>query len=473
MNWTYVSFILFVMGILGVVTAIRALMHTHSSQGAIAWVMALVTLPFISVPLYWILGQNRFHGRVRYRRGRDREFDDFVGSLRKKNKKYETTEEDFSSLQMGGLTPYPVLECNEVELLIDGPAIFEAIFLAIDNAQKHVVLEFYIVRDDELGRALASHLKAAAKRGCNVMLLYDEIGSSQLSRSYIDSLLEANIQVSAMNTTKGTGNRVQLNFRNHRKIVVVDGQVAFIGGANVGDDYVHKDPKLSPWRDTHVKISGPAALVAQFSFAEDWHWATDQKVDLQWDTAPPSNEHNRNICVLPTGPDDKYETCGLFFMDAINRANTRIWIASPYFVPDDGVVKVLQLAALRGVDTRIILPGLTDSQIAQKAAYSYVPELAKTGIKFYEFTPGFMHQKVMLIDDDMASVGTANFDNRSFRLNFEITAIVFDQEFASAVETMLKHDIAGSEVLDPEELASRSFWFHLSTRMARLFAPVL
>jgi cardiolipin synthase len=263
-----------------------------------------------------------------------------------------------------------------------------------------------------------------------------------------------------------------LNFRNHRKVVVVDGRAAWIGGHNVGDEYLGRDPRFGRWRDTHLRIEGPAALAVQVSFAEDWHWATNQTIpDLVWNPTP-AGEGDTTVLIVPTGPADKLETAGLMFTHAINSAHTRIWIASPYFVPDDAVLAALQLAGLRGVDVRILIPDRPDHLLVYLAAFSYFDEASETGVRFYRYTDGFLHQKVMLIDDQVATVGTANFDNRSFRLNFEITGVVADAAFAAQVERMLTEDFAHAREMTEADVSKRSFWFKLGTRIARLTSPV-
>ncbi len=275
-----------------------------------------------------------------------------------------------------------------------------------------------------------------------------------------------------MKTTRGRANRFQLNFRNHRKIVVVDSRLAFVGGHNVGDEYVHRHSRLTPWRDTHIRFEGPATLAAQVAFLEDWHWATGSVPQLNWNPCP-ARAADKTMFVLPSGPDDEYDTCGLFFTHAINSAKRRIWIASPYFVPDEGIITALQLAAMRGVDVRVIIPGLADKWLVKRAAMAYVPQVTQAGVKMYEYGRGFMHQKVMLLDDDVSVIGTANFDNRSFRLNFEITVVTIDEPFAIEVEQMLRQDIANSKMIDPAAFFKRSLFFKLSSRVARLFSPIL
>ena len=253
--------------------------------------------------------------------------------------------------------------------------------------------------------------------------------------------------------------------------MVVDGKLAWVGGLNVGDEYLSRNPKIGPWRDTHVRIEGPAALGAQLAFAEDWHWAAGGRLDVRW-VPVPSSAGNASVLILPSGPADTLETANLMYIHAINSARERIWIASPYFVPDKPVTDALQLAGLRGVDVRILIPDKPDNALVGLAAYSYVDDASRTGGKFYRYGPGFLHEKVMLIDHSTATVGTANFDNRSFRLNFEITAVVSDPAFAAEVERMFEADFARSRVMDPGEYDRKPWWFRFGVRLARLTGPV-
>jgi cardiolipin synthase len=365
----------------------------------------------------------------------------------------------------------PSLSGNAATLLVDGDATFESILKGIDEAEDYILFQFFIVHDDELGREVKSHLIKKANEGVRVYFLYDEVGSHDLPRRFKDELRAAGVEVFDFHTRKGPRNRFQINFRNHRKVVVVDGRVTWIGGANVGDEYLGKDPKFGHWRDTHVRIEGPAALAAQLSFVEDWHWATGATLELNW-MPKPEPDGNVAVLIVPTGPADELETAALMFVHAINTAKERIWIASPYFVPDEAILAALQLAGLRGVDVRILIPDKPDHLLVYLAAFSYIEEASRTGVKIFRYTDGFLHQKVMLLDDDVATIGTANFDNRSFRLNFEITAILVEPEFVSLVEQMLEADFAESRQMEPSDLENRSFWFKLAVRLARLTSPV-
>jgi cardiolipin synthase len=278
--------------------------------------------------------------------------------------------------------------------------------------------------------------------------------------------------VTPFHSRKGLGNRFQLNFRNHRKTVVVDGRVAWVGGHNVGVEYLGKDPNIGHWHDVHVRVEGPAVLGAQLAFVEDWRWATDNEPNcLCW--TPQIGEARAETLIIASGPADPMETALLMFMHAIASANERIWIASPYFVPDDAIVQALQLAALRGVDVRILIPEKADSRWVTLAAYSYFNDVKAAGARFYRYQGGFLHGKFMLIDNNLATVGTANFDNRSFRLNFEITAVVSEEAFAGEVRHLFERDFQNSRLMVLGELDAKPFWFKLAVRIARLLAPVL
>ncbi len=461
--------------ILGFVSSIDAVWGTRTSQGAIAWAVALNMLPIVSVPAYWVLGRSRFRGYVTARQQEDSEIRDVGRQAAELAAPYFVSEEEARNIPATraavALAQIPFLRGNDVELLVDGEATFGSILDGIDRARDYILFQFFIVKDDELGTEVQQRLIAKAREGVRVYFLYDEVGSHSLPNRYKDELRDAGVRVYDFHTRQGPRNRFQLNFRNHRKVVVVDGDEAWIGGHNVGDEYMGRDPKFGHWRDTHVRIEGPAALAAQLSFVEDWYWATGQVAEVDW-TPTPAPDGDVRALVIPTGPADELETAALMFIHAINTAEERIWIASPYFVPDEGVMAALQLAGLRGVDVRILIPDHPDHLLVYLAAYSYFDEANKTGVEFYRYTEGFLHQKVVLIDDRSAAVGTANFDNRSFRLNFEITANIADSAFVDEVERMLEADFTRARRMEPGELDQKSFWFKLGVRVARLTSPI-
>jgi cardiolipin synthase len=425
------------------------------------------------VPAYWVLGRSKFRGYVVARQSGDLKLHELERDALERVRPHQVTNADDRGAILAAerLAKMPVVGRNQVELLVDGEDTFASILAGLDEARELILFQFYIFRDDGLGRELGARLIQKAKEGVRVYFLYDEIGSQSLSSSYVDELRAGGVRVTPFHSTRGTGNRFQLNFRNHRKIVVVDGRTGWVGGHNVGDEYLGKDPKFGEWRDTHVRITGPAVLGLQISFFEDWHWATDERLELSWEPHP-APEGDQAVLILPTGPADQTEAASLMFQHAIHSARHRIWIASPYFVPDEGVVGALKIAALRGVDVRVLIPDKPDQVLVYFSAYAFVGDMLANGIEVHRYLPGFLHQKVFLVDDSAAGVGTANLDNRSFRLNFEVTAVVDDEAFAKEVEGMLKADFARARPMTREEVETKSFWFRAAARASYLTAPI-
>jgi cardiolipin synthase len=471
---TIFAILFFILETAAVVAAFHAIMNTKSSQGAIAWGISLVTFPFVALPLYAIFGRSKFKGYELLRYIEHEKFDHIIDDCRRTAATEEMFQKSRSDLEttLTRLADLPTLKYNHSRLLVDGRETFDAIFDAIDRAADYILVEFFIIKDDRLGHQLKSRLIAKARQKIRVFVLYDEVGSHKLPKSYIQEMVQAGIEVSAFKTTQGKANRFQLNFRNHRKIVVVDGVCAFVGGHNVGDAYVEGHPRLGPWRDTHVKVEGPVVQAVQFAFLENWYWAKRTVPSLNWQLKRAANG-SEDALLVASGPADDVETCGLMFTQAINSARKRIWIASPYFVPDQRIIGALKLAALRGVDVRILLPDKPDHRTVHLASFSFYAEILPVGIKLYRYQPGFMHQKVFLIDLTCAAVGTANLDNRSFRLNFELTLLNFDRTFVDDVDTMLTKDFANSRLVPLEDYTARWFPFKLAVRSASLLSPIL
>jgi cardiolipin synthase A/B len=457
----------------GVILAAHAILYARTSQGAIAWALSLISFPYVAAPLYLVFGRKKFQGYVAARRAGDRQIDHLyealAATLAPLRKMADGNQQNHGVLET--LAGFPFTGGNTTRLLVDGEATFEAIFAAIDAAQKYILVQFFIVRDDELGRKLQSRLIGRARAGVTVYFLYDEIGCIGLTKSYREELAQAGVQFKPFRTARGLKNRFQINFRNHRKIVVADGIAAYVGGHNVGNEYLGKSERFGHWRDTHVEIRGPAVGPIQLTFVRDWYWATGELPALNWACA---GEASPGVPVLAvqTSPADGVDICTLLFLALISEARERLWITSPYFVPDETVYDALQLAAIRGVDVRIMLPAKPDHILVYLSAFSYLESAESVGVKFYRYNAGFLHQKVMLVDDKLAAIGTANLDNRSMRLNFEITVLCADPLFARDVESMLVRDFADCTAATRDDLQSRGVWFRLGVRLARLLSPV-
>jgi cardiolipin synthase len=460
--------------LLGIFSALNAVTTARTAQGAVAWAVTLLTFPFVAVPAYWVFGASKFEGFVEAYRSNSSEIDSIVEETRDSLTPYSVQIEQhvpsFAAIQK--MTGFSMVGDNSAELLINGEATFDSIVTGIGEARDYVLVQFYTVKDDELGQRLLGALIDRAQAGVRVYLIYDEIGSMGLPDSYVETLQAAGVLVSSFKPNQSNNNRFQINFRNHRKIVIVDGKTGWLGGHNVGDEYMGLDPRFTPWRDTHVKLSGPVVIQLQSVVASDWYWATRDLPTLEW--SPQTEDAGDTMAVIiPSAPTQKLETAGLMYVMALNMARERIWLTAPYFVPDEAVMKALELAALRGVDVRIIVPSDSDSRLVYYASFHYISRLRNLGIKFYEYGPGFLHQKVALIDHQTSLVGTANFDNRSFRLNFEVTALIYDEDFAAQMENMLNADFDHATVLDVEELDDRGFWWQLRVSIARLASPIL
>ena len=453
----------------------RVLITYRTAQGAIAWIVGLLAMPYLVVPLFLLFGRNRFSGYVRARRIGDKALSSLLDRYEQQADTVDlSSDPDFSEeLQvLCKLGRQPFTSGNHCTLLQDGEATFEALFEAMEDAQKYLLLEFYIVRSDRVGQRIKQILKRKLKQGVEVWFLYDDIGSAGISRRYLNELATAGAHVAAFGDGNMRRRRFQINFRNHRKLLICDGHTGFVGGINLGDEYLGTAMDQEPWRDTHCRISGPAVTGLQLAWLEDWNWASGDFPDLDWSPRPATNG-DQEVLILPTGPADTYETGTLFFLNCINNARERIWIASPYFVPDFQVVNALQLAALRGVDVKILIPEKTDQPLIRLAAYSYLVQANQAGIGIYRYQPGFMHQKVVLVDDRYAAVGTANLDNRSMRLNFEITAISRSAPFVSDVRAMLEEDLRQCRLMTAGDYQNRTLLFRLCCRGIRLAAPLL
>jgi cardiolipin synthase len=460
----------------GLVAAVHAALTARTSQGAIAWAVSLAFMPYLALAPYLIFGRSRFAGYVDAHRTKNRQLRKITSHIDWSKAMSvgiaaadDAVRADIDTL--GQLTHAAVTGGNDVRLLINGDQAFSAILSAITAARKYVVVQFFIVNDDNLGRRLKDCLLVKAAQGVPVYFLFDGIGSHALPPEYVNELRAAGIEAHKFVTRRRWLSRFLLNFRNHRKIVVVDGETAYIGGLNVGDEYLGLRPPLSPWRDTHIEVRGPAVTGIQLAFIEDWYWVTQAVPDLFWD--PALSDSDMHCQVVASGPADELETCALFFVQAINSARERVWITTPYFVPDEAVFVALKLAVLRGVDVRLLIPSRPDHYIVYQASSFYAHEAVRSGIRMYRYRPGFLHQKVILIDSEAAAVGSANLDNRSFRLNFEITVLTLDRRFAAAVEAMLLHDFAQSRAVRRAEYEKASFPRRGIMRLARLFAPIL
>ena len=453
-----------------VVFAISEVLRSRTSQGSIGWLLSLLLLPFPTTLLYVIFGLKLFDDYAELQTHTGRE-------LRRVRAGKEILDAPTSAEWpvLSNVSQLPFLGGNDAELLIDGKATFDSIFEGITRARSSVLVQFYIIRDDELGQEFANRLIERASAGVAVYLLYDDVGCFWLPRPYKKRLRDAGVKVSGFNQRHRILRILgptRINYRNHRKMLVVDGKEAWTGGLYVGNEYMGLSPVFGRWRDTHVRVAGPAAVAAALAFREDWQWATGEelKPDIP---SPIQAAGDQPVLVMPTGPADMLEDCAIAFSEVISRAERRLWIVSPYFVPDVDMQTALYAAAMRGVDVRVLVPRKPDHRLVWLASIAHANRMIRHGVKIYRYTQGFLHEKVILVDDKIAGVGTVNFDNRSFRINFEITLWFTHPDMIKAVDAMLEEDFSGSVLLTTQERGRQSVAMRFLSEAARLLSPVL
>ncbi len=471
MTPTWFAFAALLLHIAGAFAALHALMHTRTAPGAVAWVLGLVLLPYVTLVPYLFLGRSRFKGYVDMHRQRphdgrrERVWPESATYLSRHSP--DPTCARYAAI--GAMLGTAFHGGHRLRLLIDGDATFTAILDAITQAEHYVLVQFFIFHDDELGRRMQRALLDRAAAGVAVCVLYDGIGSHDLPRHYAGALRAGGVAMHPF-APRGWSNRFQINFRSHRKIVVVDGWRGFVGGLNVGNEYLGLKPPLAPWRDTHMELQGAAVADLQQAFREDWLWITATEPPF---LAPREGTGSASTLVAATGPADWQESCSLFFVEVIHAARERVWLTTPYFVPDQALGAALRLAVLRGVDVRVLLPSRPDHRTVFLSSTLHAYEAIRAGIRVFRYQPGFLHQKVMLVDDDTASVGSMNLDSRSFRLNFEITALNVDRGFAAEVEAMLLADLRNAVEVTESEYRDASYLRRAAMHVARLFDPIL
>lgn len=448
--------------LLGILAAMHALLHTRTPQGAIGWVLGLLLLPYVTLLPYLYLGSSRFLGYRVAQPPTSRST-----STPAANEPIDPGCQRYNAIS--ALQGRSFRGGHQLRLLIDGDAAFEAMLSAMATARHCLLVQFFIIHDDALGRRLQQVLLQRAAAGVRVCVLFDGIGSHALPQQYVETLRAGGVAIHRFATHRWR-NRLQLNFRNHRKIVVVDGERGFVGGLNVGDEYLGLKPPLAPWRDTHMELRGPAVADLQQLFAQDWQWITGTSPPL---LSSPPGEGNASALIVASGPADPQETGSLFFTAAINAARERVWLSTPYFVPDHAVRAALQLAVLRGVDVRVLIPARPDHRTVFLASTLHAHSALRAGIRMFRYQPGFLHQKALLIDRDTAAIGSMNLDSRSFRLNFEVAAMAVDHAFAADVATMLTADFSHARAIDEHEYRDAPYLRRVAMHVARLFDPLL
>lgn len=468
--------------------AILLVLENRNPAKTLAWLLVLALIPIFGFVLYLIFGQKyRKHKRLQSKSLPE----EFSEALRIYASTYakrtgELLLDGESPAKQGHLlsnqkkwirlllanSNAPVTENNRIEVFQNGNEAFQSIIQALENSRHHIHFEFYILKDDQIGREIQQILIRKAKEGVKVRVMYDGMGSRKLKKSFLAAMQQAGIEIATFLPVYFPWLTSRINFRNHRKIIVIDGKIGFTGGLNVGDEYLGKGP-LGYWRDTHLKIEGDAVHYLQLIFLKDWYVAYNQYVS-EAEYFPKQDSCQQHLMqIAASGPDADWEAIWQAHFSLIASAQKRIYIISPYLIPDESILMALKTAALSGLDVRMILPKKPEYLIVFYATRSYYEDLLNAGVRIYEYQKGFIHSKVLLVDSSVASVGTANLDVRSFQFNFEVNAVMYDTELVSDLERVFRQDLLDSRELLTEDYARRPFHEKLFESAARLLSPLL
>jgi cardiolipin synthase A/B len=459
----------------------RIVSQRKEASATLAWILVIAFVPVAGVLLYFLMGRTRVRRRTRKRLRSLDELDPEKNKLPHRlpdcphvNRTLEASEATDEITRVAHhVTDSPQLAGNSVEVYIETNDAYDSMEAAILNARHHIHMMSYIYRADQAGRRFRDLLVKKAKEGVEVRLLVDAVGSHQLDDSFMLIFENASGKFARFMPVLPMRPTWRPNLRNHRKILVVDGRVGFAGGLNIGDEYQGRKKKYAPWRDTHMRVEGPAVWRLQEVFAEDWHFATDEDLVCPEHFPQIESVGNELVQVVDSGPDMPYETIHSVFFTAITESNKNVFITTPYFVPDPEVLMALKTASWRGVDVRLLLPGKSDLKLIKWAGRSFYRELLEAGVKLYEHRPGMLHAKTMVVDGKWATVGSANMDIRSFRLNFEVNILISGNDFAKRMEEIFMHDIGSAFELTQEIMDQESRVKRFAESLARVLSPVL
>ncbi|MFB6465347.1 cardiolipin synthase [Cytobacillus sp. Hz8] len=452
--------------------------NRHPTQ-TITWLVVLGSFPLIGFIFYLLFGRN-YHKERMFRK---KYFLDKQAFIEHTSEQHRSSEELFNHLgphqrQLFNLAQKlgnsPISFGTETQVLTNGNETFEHILKELEKARHHIHLEYYIVRHDDIGEEIKNILIKKAREGVKVRFLYDAVGSWQLSKNYITSLRREGIEVLPFGPVKLPFLNSKFNFRNHRKIIVIDGYVGFVGGLNIGDEYLGRNKHIGFWRDTHLKLKGEAVKSLQLIFLQDWYYMTNFSfLTAEYLSPNPAYGDQGGVQLIAGGPDNEWSVIKNIFFSMITSAQESVWIASPYFIPDEDIFSALKVAAISGIDVRILVPNKPDKRIVFHASRSYFPELLEVGVKIYEYEKGFMHSKMIIVDNELASIGTSNMDMRSFHLNFEVNAFLYR---TSSIDTLVKeylNDLTNSKELIFEDFKKRHIGLRLLESTSRLLSPLL
>ncbi|WP_345240245.1 cardiolipin synthase [Pontibacillus salipaludis] len=452
--------------------------NRHPTQ-TLTWLLVLAALPIVGFFFYILFGQN-YRKKKMFRK---------KGALDEEAFRKIEGESDIMPYQVEQMGDHqkllvrlaqrlghsPITFRTETKVLTNGDETFGEILKELKKATHHIHIEYYIVRHDHIGNEIKQILMDKARSGVKVRFLYDAVGSWKLSSQYKEELKEAGVEMKPFLPVKLPFLNNKINFRNHRKIIVVDGNTAFVGGLNIGDEYLGRHEYYGFWRDTHLFVQGESVRSLQLIFLQDWYYMTDEALLTNEYLSPQLVERDNlgGVQMLASGPDNEWEVIKHVFFSMIVSAKHSIWIASPYFIPDEDILTALKAAALSGIDVKILMPSRPDKRIVFHASRSYFPELLEAGVNIYEYHKGFMHSKIMIIDQELASIGTSNMDMRSFHLNFEVNAFLYRTKSTKTLVDDYELDIQSSNQIILEDFRKRALAKRFMESTARLLSPLL
>lgn len=450
-----------------------------------AWMLVLVLLPVVGFIAYAFIGRKLPKGRMfRLQRQVAVQLDERLSQQRAEigNQIMPADQVSHSVVNMVNMfmeTDHAFLaRKNRVRVITDGHDLFHLMMEDIENAHSSIHIEFYTFYNDQIGNDILDLLVKKAKAGVEVRVIYDPWGSMGTWKSFFKPLIAVGGHVEAFLGTRSAVIDFRLNFRDHRKIVTIDGQVGYVGGFNIGDQYLGRKAKFGYWRDTHLRIVGSGVFALQARFMLDWN-ATDRDHPFKDDQI----EHKyfpltkvkgeTSLQIVSSGPDSDLQQIKMGYMRLIQTAEKRLWIQTPYLIPDDSVLDSLRIAAMAGIDVRIMIPDKPDHAFVYRATQYYARQLADDGVKIYFYHNGFIHAKTMVVDGRIASVGSANMDYRSFKLNFEINVFIYDPQLATQLEEIFEEDMRHSELITPEKFKQQSAYLKFKQTASRLLSPIL
>ena len=481
-NWLTIAETLYVLAIIAV--CVKIIYETRSSSKTLAYLLLTIFLPVLGAIIYFSVGLN-YRKRKLYDKKiiKDTQLQLQIQerislAYEKQIKEAAPSLKQFEKLAQLSIKNSwsPLAGENEVKLLINGEQKFVEVVAALKAATHHIHLEYYIFEDDYIGHLIKDILIEKARAGVQVRLIYDDFGSRSIRRDIIPELIEAGVEAFPFYRVLFLALANRLNYRNHRKIIVIDGHTAFTGGINVSDRYINNEAaEQRYWRDTHLKIVGPGIYYLQYIFIGDWNFCSGQYLapNQKYFNLEPSGTQDVTVQVVASGPDSEQSTILLSLLSAISLADKEICITTPYFIPGDSLLDALTMAVLSGVNVTLLVPDRSDSIFVDWASSSYFADLLAAGVRIFRYTKGFIHAKTMVVDEQLCIVGTANMDYRSFDLNFEVNTLIYNNTLACQLKDVFENDLKDSVELKLDEWEQRPWYKQLPERLARLLSPLL